>query len=198
MFFRWPICTLKKNDDDSKNAPDYDVLLSTLKLIHDNKINDWKIAYATNLMEKLKSILFNMNNQLNCFKCVDSLTKTSIAFLFHIDITMNRGVSMIHEGLKILGRYFKCSLLVHEFSRNGEQQYNVTQGEEQFKLVFGSNVHTRGYKKNRLLSASEYQNMKKNIEHDHMICYNYDRQSITLLASRDDKFYFIPLIMKRN
>ena len=145
---------LKKNNDDSKNPPpDYDLHLSTLKLTHDNEINDWKIAYATNLMEKLKSILFNVNNRLNCFKCVDSLKEMSIAFLFHIDITMNRGVCIIHEGSKIPGRGSKCSLLVREFSRNGEQQYNVTQGEEQPKLIFGSNVQTRSYKKNQVVEC---------------------------------------------
>ena len=141
-------------------------------------------------MKKLKSILFNVNNRLNCFKCVDSLKEMSIAFLFHIDIIMNRGVCMIHEGSKIPGRGFKRSLLVCEFSRNGEQQYNVTQREEQPKLMFGSNIHTRSYKKNRSLSVSEYQNMQENIEHNRMICSNYDRQSITFLAPRDDKFYY--------
>ena len=130
--------------------PDYNLHLSTLKLTHDNEINNWKITYAMNLIEKLKSILFNMNNQLNCFKHVDSLKEMSIAFLFHIDITMNRGVCMIHEGSKIPGRGSKHSLLVREFSRNGEQQYNVTQGEEQPKLIFGSKVHNRSYKKNQL------------------------------------------------
>ena len=97
---------------------------------------------------------------------------------------------MIHEGSKIPGRGSKCSLLVCEFSRNGEQQYNVTQEEERPKLIFGSNIHTRSYKKTRSLSASEYRNMQENIEHDCMICSNYDRQSIAFLAPRDDKFYY--------
>ena len=32
--------------------------------------------------------------------------------------------------------------------------------------------------------------MQENIEHDRMICSNYDRQSITFFAPRDDKFYY--------
>ena len=41
--------TLFKNtmndDDHSKDAPNYDLHLFTLKLIHDDEINDWKIKF---------------------------------------------------------------------------------------------------------------------------------------------------------
>ena len=80
------------NGDDyhSKEAPPLRFALSILKLIRDDEINDWKIKYTLNLMKKLRSILFCLDNQLNCFKSENFLRKVSIAFLFHIDVTMNK------------------------------------------------------------------------------------------------------------
>ena len=176
------------NDDHSKEAPpNYDLHLSTFKLICDNEINDLKIKYTLDLMKKLRSILFCLDNQLNCFKSENFLRKVSIAFLFHIDITMNKGVCMIHKGSKIPGRGSKCSSLIREFSRNGEKQYDITRGEERPKLIFGSNVLTGSPKENRSLSISEYRNMQENLEHVRMVCGKYDTQSIAFLASRDDQ-----------
>ena len=182
--------TMMHDDDHSKDAPNYDLHLSTLKLIHDDEINDWKIRYTLNLMKKLRLILFCLDNWLNRFKGENFLRKVLIAFLFHTDVTMNKGVCMIHEGLKIPGRGSKCSSLIREFLKNCETQYNITQGEERPKLIFGSNVFTRSLNKNTSLSISEYRNMQENLEHDRMVCGNYDRQSIAFLASRDDKFHY--------
>ena len=162
--------TMMNGDDDhSKEAPpNYDLHLSTLKLIHDDEINDWKIKYTLNLMKKLRSVLFCLDNRLNCFKSENFLRKVSIAFLFHVDVTMNKGVCKIHKGSKIPGRGSKCSSLIRKFSINGEKQYDITRGEERPKLIFGSNVLTRSPKKNRSLSVSEYRNMQENLEHDRM------------------------------
>ena len=176
--------TMMNGDDDhSKEAlPNYDLHLSMLKLIRYNEINDWKIKYTLNLMKKLRSILFCLDNQLNYFRSENLLRKVSIAFLFHIDVTMNKVVCMIHEGSKIPSRGSKCSSLIRKFSRNGEKQYNLTRGEEKPKLIFGSNVLIRIPKKNRSLGVSEYRNMQENLEHDRMVCGNYDRQSIAFFS----------------
>ena len=141
-------------------------------------------------MEKLRSIMLCLDDRLNCFKGENFLRKVLIAFLFHIDVTMNKGVCMIHEGSKMPGRGSKYSSLICEFSRKGEKQYNITQGEERPKLIFGSNVFTRSPNKKRSLSVSEYRNMQENLEHNQMVCGNYDRQSIAFLALRDDKFHY--------
>ena len=110
-----------------------------------------------------------------------------MSFLFYIDITLNKGVCLIHEGAKIPGRDAKnATALVREFSRNGEQQYLVTQGEKTPKLIFKSKYFTRSLKKNRTLSASEYRNMHENLEHNSMVVKNYNCQTVAFSAAGEN------------
>ena len=94
---------------------------------------------------------------------------------------------LIHEGAKIPGRGAKsATALVREFSRNGEQQYLVTQGEKTPKLIFKSKYFTRSLKKNRTLSVSEYRNMHENLEHNSMVVKNYNRQTVAFSAALEN------------
>ena len=170
---------------------DYSLHLSILKLIHDDEIHDWSEFYFSNLLNRSSNLLLlSKENSMQCFMCNDNLEKFSMAFLFHMGNTMNDGVCMVHEGGKVPGRGSKSSLLTQEFSRNGECQYIATKGECLLKLIFYSNIFTQSHKKNRSLSTSEYRNMQENLEHDRMICANYDRQTITFSAERDNEFHY--------
>ena len=170
---------------------DYSLDLSILKLIHDDKICDWSEFFFSNLLKRsLNLLLFSKENPMQYFMCNDNLKKFSMAFLFHMGNTMNDGVCMVHEGGKVPGRGSKSSLLTQEFSRNGECQYIATKGKCLPKLIFYSNIFTQSREKNRSLSTSEYRNMQENLEHNRVICANYDRQTITFSAERDNEFHY--------
>ena len=169
---------------------DYSLHLSILKLVHDDEICDWSEFYFSNLLKRSSNLLLSKENSMQCFTCNGNLKKFSMAFLFHMGNTMNDGVCMVHEGGKVPGRGSKSSLLTREFSRNGECQYIAPKSECLPKLIFYSNIFTQSRKKNRSLSTSEYRNMQENLEHDRMICANYDSQTITFSAERDNEFHY--------
>ena len=113
--------------------------LSILKNLQGHDQQDWKVGYIKSVMGNLCGHLFDESLKLNLFKNMNFLKKTAMSFLFYIDITLNKGVCLIHEGAKIPGRGAKsATALVREFSRNGEQQYLVTHGEKTPKLIFKS------------------------------------------------------------
>ena len=128
---------------------------------------------------------FSIENWLPCFKNLDFLNQFCKAFLFHSQYTINDCVCMIHEGSKIPGRESKCSLLLREFSRNGQAQYKVTQGQVRLPPMFGNKKISRS--RNGTLNTREYRSMQENLEHDRMVCANYDRQSIVFLSEIDER-----------
>ena len=77
---------------------DYEFRLSTLKLIHDDKIRIWSELYFSNFFKRSSNLLPSMENSMQCFLCNDNLKKFSMAFLFHMGNTMNDGICMVHEG----------------------------------------------------------------------------------------------------
>ena len=160
---------------------DYDLHLSILKIVCDEEITNWNELYSSNVLTRLRNLSFSKETYLHCFKHLESFKRFCNAFLFHIECTINDGVCMIHKGSKIPGKGSKSSLLVWEFSCNGEAQYNVTKGEHWLNQMLRSQKLIRS--KNRMLNMREYTNMYENLEHDRMICANYDRQSVAFLMS---------------
>ena len=134
----WCLALFKDSNDNVKIPVDYDLHLSILKIICDEEVTNWNELYSFNVPRRLRNLSFSKETYLHCFKHLESFKRFCNAFLFHVECTINDEVCMIHEGSKIPGRGSKSSLLVREFSCNGEAQCNVTKGEHWLNQMFGS------------------------------------------------------------
>ena len=170
--------------------------MSLIGLINDHALNCWFNEYILDIRSRCgidnRKPSYDSVRLFKYFTVLPDYVNALIAFLFYVDILLNKGVYLVHENGILLGRSSKSSLLHREFTRCSECQYIMTQGlkNTMFPNMFSpdDNVTPIRCKGDRSLTIKEYRNLNENLQHHRMLFY-YNRQRVLFnygLCHKDD------------